>query len=343
MISIFVIMYALLFTFILSVYSTNYSDFFEKVYGHGLSRDESLPFNVSGQQIAIEAKLEPSFLNENNQEPRFLLRTFDLQTNETIGDVNYRIIANFKNDTVLDQRFHATDGIILANMIPSNDSNTQHTTYKDQQQTQLSKDDLLEVSLTNPVKLKSKILSDGGLYQFKVIVEKSSNGIKLESDKTVDLYISIGKAYPFVISENKSTNTTNNSNGTNDSQRLIFKVKSFYDEITDFKYDKENSKISFKMPFTWNLDYVDQVVNLHEELVIPKSYIPLSTVGAFTGTLNDMEIPPNFILVDDFSVENDRVVHIVIPKFKLTEYADKIMKYGENSTVIFEIQPIVKN
>jgi hypothetical protein len=73
------------------------------------------------------------------------------------------------------------------------------------------------------------------------------------------------------------------------------------------------------MPFRWNLDYVSQVVNLHEELIIHKSHIHLSTVSSFTGKVNGMEIPSNFILIDDFSDQNYRIVHIVIPNFKIKE------------------------
>ena len=90
------------------------------------------------------------------------------------------------------------------------------------------------------------------------------------------MFISIGKDFPFVI-----TNYSNNSNNNNNN--LTLTVKTFYDEILDFLYDQESSKISFKMPFTWNLEYVNQVVNLHQELILPKSYTPLSTVSAFTA------------------------------------------------------------
>ena len=51
---------------------------------HGLSRDESLPFDISGKQIAIEGILEPSFLNEGNQKPTFVVITHDEKTNGTI-------------------------------------------------------------------------------------------------------------------------------------------------------------------------------------------------------------------------------------------------------------------
>jgi hypothetical protein len=183
------------------------------------------------------------------------------------------------------------------------------------------------------------MLSDGGLYDISVILEKSSKGLKLDSDKRIDLFISIGKNFPFVIkdSSNNSTNSKNNNNNT-----LTLTVKTFYDEIIDFVYDQESSKISFKMPFTWDLDYVNHIVNLHEELIVPKSYTPLSTVSAFTGTLNGMEIPINTVLIDDYSDENNRIVHIVITNFKLKEFTNQIIKEGGNSYAIFELKPIIK-
>lgn len=340
MVSICVILFAFVLIFLLSFTFANWLDVSDKVYGHGLSRDESVPFDISGRQIVIEAMLQPPFLNEDNLEPRLLVRTYDQDSNETIKDIDYRIIGKFKNETIIDQRFHAEDGVISANIIPSNDTNTQYITNKDNQQIQLSKADLIEVSLTNPVNLKSKILSDGGLYEFKVILEKSSKGLDLDSDKNVDLFISIGRTYPFIISENQNNESNSNSNESDNTESLILKVKSYYDEITDFIYDKENSKISFRMPFTWNLDYVNQILTLHEELVVPKSHTELSKVSSFTGKLNNMEIPTNFILVDDFSDEIDRIVHIVVPGFKLKEYAQKIIKDGGNSTALFEIEPV---
>jgi hypothetical protein len=314
-------------------------DFFKTAYGHGLSRDESLPFDVSGRQIAIEGILEPPFLNEiKDQKPTFLIRTHDEKNNETIKDINYRIITKFKNETIFDQRFHAIDGIVSANLIPSKNSNTHEIINNDQGKGEqispnISKNNLVEVSSDNPVTIKSRLLVDGGLYDILVILEKSSKGLKLDADKEINLFISIGKDFPFVIT-NSSNNTKNNNNN------LSLTVKTFYDEILDFFYDQESSKISFKMPFTWNLEYVNQVVNLHEELIIPKSYTPLSTVSAFTGTLNGMEIPRKTILIDDYTDQNNRIVHVVIVNFKLKEFTNQIIKNGGNQYAIFEIEPI---
>lgn len=326
--------------FLLIANHTNYHNLFDffpaKAYGHGLSKDESFPINISGRQIAIEGLIVPSFLNERDQQPTLTIRIFDKKTNETISDINLRIIVTFKNQTILDQPFHSLDGIVSANLIPAKDSITHEITSKESQQQHLSKNDLVQVSLTNPVTIKSKILSDGGLYDIAVILEKTSKGIKIDSDQKINLFISIGKTFPFVIKESADSRINNN----NDKGNLTLQVKTFYDEIQDFSFNEENSKISFKMPFKWDLNYVNQILTLHEEIIVPKSYIPLSNVSSFIGTLNGMKIPTNTILIDDYSDKNNRIVHVVITTFKLKEYAKQIIEEGGNSYAIFELEPV---
>ena len=316
--------------------NNNLLDFFPaKAYGHGLSKDESFPIDISGRQIAIEGLIKPSFLNEGNQQPTLTIRIFDKKTNETISDINLRIIVTFKNQTILDQSFHSLDGIVSAKLIPAKDSINHEIISKEPQQ-HLSKNNPIQVSLTNPVTIKSKLLSDGGLYDIAVILEKTSKGIKIDSDQKINLFISIGKTFPFVIKESGDSRSNNN----NDNGNLTLQVKTFYDEIQNFSFNEENSKISFKMPFKWNLDYVNQILTLHEEIIVPKSYSPLSTVSSFIGTLNGMKIPPNTILIDDYSDKNNRIVHIVITTFKLKEYAKQIVEKGGNSYAIFELKPV---
>ena len=316
--------------------NNNFLDFFPaKAYGHGLSKDESFPIDISGMQIAIEGLIKPSFLNEGNQQPTLTIRIFDKKTNETISDINLRIIVIFKNQTILDQSFHSLDGIVSAKLIPAKDSINHEIISKEPQQ-HLSKNNPIQVSLTNPVTIKSKLLSDGGLYNIAVILEKTSKGITIYSDQKINLFISIGKTFPFVITESGDSRSNNN----NDNGNLTLQVKTFYDEIQNFSFNEENSKISFKMPFKWNLDYVNQILTLHEEIIVPKSYSPLSTVSSFIGTLNGMKIPPNTILIDDYSDKNNRIVHIVITTFKLKEYAKQIVEKGGNSYAIFELEPV---
>ena len=53
-----------------------------------------------------------------------------------------------------------------------------------------------------------------------------------------------------------------------------------------------------------------------------------------------MEIPRNNILIDDYSDQNNRIVHVVIVNFKLKEFTNQIIKNGGIQYAIFEIEPI---
>ena len=53
-----------------------------------------------------------------------------------------------------------------------------------------------------------------------------------------------------------------------------------------------------------------------------------------------MEIPRNIVLIDDYSDQHNRIVHIVITNFKLKEFTNQIIKEGGNSYAIFELKPI---
>lgn len=53
-----------------------------------------------------------------------------------------------------------------------------------------------------------------------------------------------------------------------------------------------------------------------------------------------MEIPRNTIIIDDYSKQHHRIIHIVITNFKLKEFTNQIVKEGGNSYAIFELTPI---
>lgn len=76
---------------------------------------------------------------KEKQKPIFVVIPSDEKTNETVKDINYKITAKFKNETVLDQRFLSFDGFIIANLIPSNNLIIHKIISKDKKQLNLSK------------------------------------------------------------------------------------------------------------------------------------------------------------------------------------------------------------
>jgi hypothetical protein len=272
-------------------------------YGHGLGQDETLPVTIGGKQVAVEGRIEPSFMPvPESANPVFLIRAHDEDNNATLAGIDYRIVVELRNETLLDQRFRSTDGVVMASLIPDSDIEG----WQINGQTMMPNEQI-HVSQSNPVELRSRILSAGGLYHIAVIIEKSSTGISLQDDQQFDLYISVGEAYTFDIE-------------TPQGQSEMV-AKTYYDEITNFDYS--NKTISFEMPFTWDPAYVAQVPVLHTEVQFPKSLEDLQT-NSYHGMLNGRELEAQAIVIDDYTSEQNRIVHFIVSNAMLSRFAETI-------------------
>ena len=292
-------------------------------YGHGLGQDQAPPVTIQGKQVTVEGVIDPSFLSlANSSKPTLVIRAHDENNNITIAGIDYRIAIELRNETLLDQRFQSSDGVVKANLIPDGDIEgweiNGQAMPREQQQ--------IEVSQSNPVELRSKILSAGGLYHLVITIEKSSTGISLQADQKFDLYISVGDSYTFDIDTQQGQNQT-------------VVVKTYYDEITNFDYS--NKTISFETPFTWDSAYVVQVPVLHMEVQFPKTLEELQT-NSYHGTLNGRELEAQAVVIDDYTSEQNRIVHFVVSNAMLSRFAEMINDDDNKTTAAFTLQPSEK-
>jgi hypothetical protein len=292
-------------------------------YGHGLGVDQSLPVTIGNRQVAVEASLEPTSIDQiSNRSPALLVRAFDPGSNATISGVDYRIAVELQGETLLDQRFRSSDGIVLANLVPDESIDSWEIAGRE---SAAAPGEQVPVSQSTPVQLRSRMLTDGGLYHIAVTIESSSTGIQVGQDKRFDLYVSIARSFNFE---------------TEGGQEMS--VITYYDEVTDFSY--KNTTISFKMPFTWDQAYIDQVPVLHMEVRFPKSIEELQT-NSYTGTLNGQNLGAESIQIDDYTSEQDRIVHFVIANTRLSRVAESV---GDSSSAaaaaaaVFTLKPAEK-
>jgi peptide/nickel transport system substrate-binding protein len=287
------------------------------VSGQGLGTDRSLPVTISGKQLSVEASLNPTFLDEvSGSKPAFIVRTVDDPTNSTIPGIDIRIVVELNNEILVDQRFRSSDGVVRANLIP--DGNIEGWQINGQ----ATPSEQIEVSQSNPVELRSRILTAGGLYHIMVIIEKSSPGLAVESDQEFDLYVSIGTSYTFGLQTPQG------------EEQMV--VKTYYDEISNFDYS--NKTIKFEMPFTWEHTYIDQVPVLHTEVQFPKTIEELQT-NSYRGTLNGRELEAQAVVIDDYTSEQNRIVHFVVNNAMLHRIDDTI---SDSEMAVFTLAPAEK-
>ncbi len=288
-------------------------------YGHGIGADQSLPMLIANRSVAVSASLKPDFI-ESSDQPTLLIRTFDTGNNSTIPGINYRLAVQFRNETLLNQRFKSSDGIILADLQPDKDISGWQIVGKES----ASPDEPIQVSQSSPVTIKSRIFSDGGLYHIIVTMEQSSTGLSVDFDRKFDLYVTVGRTFTF--------NNIDTPEGM-----LSMSAKTYYDEIQKFAYSSENKTISFSMPFIWRPDYVSQVPVVHIELQFPKSMKELQS-NSYRGTINGKDLQSRAVVIDDYSSKDNRIVHFVVTNDMLSSLAQKI----KGNVATFTLSPVEK-
>lgn len=284
-------------------------------YGHGLGFDESTPVMISDRQVSVETTLTPFYIEGvPGGQPVLTVRAHDPSTNSTIAGTDFRVVVEQQSRVLLDQRFTSPDGLVMANLIPDDVETAQvNGAPASSEQVQVSQD--------NPAEVRSGILADGGLYHVAVTLEKTSTGLQLEQDRTFDLYVSISKTQEFEAETPQGTQTMS--------------VTTYYADVEDFVYDPDTGRLSFSMPFDWDLQYVNQVPLVHMEVEFPKAIENLQSNG-YSGTVNGQDLAPGDVLIDDYSYPDSRVVHFVLGNARLASIAEDV----QGASMDFALVPV---
>jgi len=94
------------------------------------------------------------------------------------------------------------------------------------------------------------------------------------------------------------------------------------------------------MPFTWDRAYIAQVPVLHVEVQFPKSLEELQT-NSYRGTLDGRDLEAQAVVIDDYSSEQNRIVHFIVSNAMLSRFANVINDNNSNIAA-FTLQPSEK-
>ena len=144
-----------------------------------------------------------------------------------------------------------------------------------------------QVNLTLPLELNS------GQYRFQTVAYvKNREPLYFDSD------LQVGDVESKDIVLNKTINNLT--------------IISYYDKINDLNFDSNKRTISWQIPFEYNASKIDmQKVNVHEEIVIPDSFLNLTHTDNFNMTMNDNYFGSSYFYVDPYSLRNKTIIHYV--------------------------------
>jgi len=281
-----------------------------QVFGHGLSIDTPPPVNYQGRDITITAEMLPAFYDDVSIDKQIKIRAFDSKTGENIKNVNFLIGLNYKDEMIFRNFFFTQNGDLTIKVYPTSDGDIQIIGEKEPLLGGWTATDAKSIELRGP------IFNSGGLYHLEIAIRTVDEPDNiLDEPIKYDAYISIGQ-------------TTYYDQKTKEGQDVKFKVRSYYDIITNFEYNPTENIISFEMPFDWSEQNISQIPYVHEEILFPKNFTDL-LANSYTGQVNGIDLFKSSISVDDYSVEDGRIVHFIILQDHLRVLRDMQKKTGE--------------
>ena len=281
-------------------------------FGHGLGTETMPPVMIDGTEATLEVASTTSLDTGIRQ---ITISLFKTESGGMINDVSFEVEL-IKNEMILfKNNFERDDGILIMNLVPSEDSEVQIFN----QETFASFFGLA----SDQFNLQGKVFEDGGLYKFnvKILTINSYDNVLSEPVK-YDLGISIPETTYYEINDRNFG-----------AQELS--VITYFDQISEFSYDQETRQIEFSFPFQWDQKTIGQTSVIHEEVQIPKSFGDL-LVSKFDVTLNEIDLPESAINIDDFT-GGKRIVHVVVSQNELQEIFSANQFNADN--IVLKFQP----
>ncbi|MDA7953728.1 MAG: peptidase [Nitrosopumilus sp.] len=314
-------------------------------FGHGLGGDQAPPLDLGGRDVTVSTLLNPYNLDvDNAEEVNVQVKFFYLDSKETLPQVTYRI--EVWNDGQLDREllarnlFFDQDGRLDIKVTPKagcdEDKLWKCTVYGGSEHVLAPEalfvfgaecnDENLDIcgrpSITGP------IFTKGGLYNLKVSIEAATDARTLVNDPLeFDTFVSVAQEQDFELP------------GVSGPEPIKVPIKTYYDDVGNFAFDRETRTVSFDMEFDWSPDYVELVPIVHEEVGISPEFARTYGTG-FRGFVNGIEVGtgsdhPNGLL-PNLDGLGSGIVHFLLDTKTLQDIAERTNQDGPGK-MLFEL------
>jgi len=276
------------------------------VYGHGFGIDTISSIDIQGRQLSISVEMPMYFENEQDQ---ITITAIDDETKENVKNVTFLIGLFHNEEMIFKNYFFAKDGILPIKVMSTQDDEI--TIHGEQ-------DSLLGAwhgTESDPIKITGPLFNSGGLYNFEIeirTIDEPTNIIENSGVYNADL--SLIETVSFVQKDSENNN-------------VEFGSKSYFDSISNFKYDFEAKQITFEMPFDWSEKQMSHVSVVHVETHFPKDFKEF-LAPSYSGSANEIELFNSSVSVDDYTEDDERIIHFVLLQDHL-RYLKNEMKKAE--------------
>ena len=277
------------------------------VYGHGLGIDTISSIDIQGKKIKITVEMPMYF--ENDQE-QITITAIEKETRENAKNVTFLIGLFHNNEMIFRNYFFAEDGVLPIKITPTQEGKV---TIHGQQDSLLG---AWHGTESNPIEITGPIFTSGGLYNFEIevrTIDEPTNIIEDSGIYNADLSI---------------IETTSHIQKDAENHDVEFRLKSYFDKISNFEYNSEAKQITFEMPFDWSEKQMSHVSVVHVEVHFPKDFAEF-LAPSYSGYANGIELFKASVTIDDYTEDDERIVHFVLLQDHLRFLKNEMKKSDE--------------
>ena len=293
------------------------------VYGHGFGIDTISSVDVQGKSLSISVEMPMYFENDQNQ---ITVTAIEDESKENAKNVTF-LIGLFHNDEMIFRNYFFTeDGILPITVNPTQD---------DEIIIHGEQDSLLgawHATESSPIEISGPLFDTGGLYNFEIAIRTIDEPTNiLENSSTYNADLSLIETISFIQKDMENND-------------VEFRSKSYFDTVSNFKYDYEAKQVTFEMPFDWSEKQLSHISVVHVETHFPKDFVEFLT-PSYTATVNGIELFNSSVSIDDYSEDDERVVHLVMLQDHL-RYLKNEMKKSEEplpENMMFKLSTSAEN
>ncbi len=287
-----------------SVFFINYA------YGHGLGLDATT-FDFDGRKILVNVELPLYF--DKVQDKQIRINAYDKESGENIENITFLLSLYHDNKLIVKDYFFAQDGSLSIDMITSEAEpkiSGQQDLFGAWYDTDLQ-----------PLQISSPSFDKGGLFHFEIQIESVDGATSMLDDVVQVVDVSA------VQTSSYEKDTT-------------FKITSYFDNISYFDYNVDENVLEFEMPFDWSEKNISHIPVVHEEIHFPKNYAKFLS-PSYTGKVNGIDLFKSSVTIDDYSDENNRIIHFVLLQDHLRFLKNELKKSGDDipSSLRFTLEP----
>ncbi len=260
------------------------------VYGHGFGVDTISSVDVQGKQLSIMVEMPMYF---EKQQDQITITAVEDESKENAKNVTFLIGLFHKDEMIFRNYFFAENGILPIIVTPTEASEI--TIHGEQ-------DSLLGAwhgTASNPVEISGPLFNSGGLYNFEIEIRTIDEPTNIIEDSGIyNADLSLIETISFIQQDSENNN-------------VEFSSKSYFDTVTNFVYDSDAKEIRFEMPFDWSEKQMSHVSVVHVETHFPKDFVEFLP-PSYSASINGIELFKSSVSVDDYTEDDERIVHLVL-------------------------------